>query len=201
MIMLALVLAPAMEPEIKDPWSAAPRAGTPKSDLLDPFAPRHGDDAATGESAAGTSSTDLRNPFEAPNAGRSGELRNPFEATSPPPSTTRSSDLRNPFEAEPTHASDLRNPFEATRPQHATDAATSPPPTATHAGDLRDQAPRAAELVDPFAAARRVEPSARARADSLELRNPFTRPDAQHAAPAPRQQAEPPLRRRAARPR
>lgn len=172
MIAMALVLAPAVDLGLKDPWAAAPRASAAKKD-----APSH--EVSTGASAQAATE-------------RSPDLRDPFKASPAPPNAERSADLRNPFEAPPTpHSADLRDPFEAAGPHSA------PPTPAPRSGDLRDpfegKSPpsrpadrrkstrgkrpspttdRNAGLVDPFEAATPdpVEPTP---ARSLGLRNPF----------------------------
>ncbi len=55
MIAMALVLAPAVDSGLKDPWAAAPRASAAKKD-----APSH--EASPGASPS-ERSPDLRNPF------------------------------------------------------------------------------------------------------------------------------------------
>lgn len=187
MIVLALVLAPAMDSGLKDPWAAgraADRRETPE--------PR--DDQPT---PGGERSADLRDPFES--APRSADLKDPFEHAPPGrerstdpvrphrersvdpgarPHRERSTDLRDPFEdaspqARHPRAGDLRDPFD--RPRR------SPPPRSTDlSADLKDPfvdpgkpQPERGALIDPFRAktGKRVDPSART--GSLELRNPF----------------------------
>lgn len=145
MIVLALVLAPAVDSGLKDPWAAG-RASPERRDQ-----PREDSPPTGGRS-------DLRNPFEsAPLPPRSGDLKNPFRGAAPR-SPERSADLQNPFEDSSPQASgrrsDLRDPFDRPRGSSAR--------------------PRSADLKDPFDdhdARKRVDPSGRT--DSLELRNPF----------------------------
>ncbi len=185
MIAMALVLAPAVDSGLKDPWAAAPRASAAKKD-----APSH--EASPGASAqpATERSPDLRNPFEAspPPSERSPDLRNPFEA----PPTPHSADLRDPFEGAGRHSADLQNPFDPPQPPAPRSAdlqnpfeGKSPP---SRAADRRKSTGGTRHspttgLVDPFQAtsASHVEPATRAR--SLELRNPFApRPPANRRA-------------------
>ncbi len=208
MIAMALVLAPAVDSGLKDPWAAAPRASAAKKDPRSHEASPGASSEASAQPAT-ERSPDLRNPFEAPPtpSERSPDLRNPFEA----PPTPHSADLRDPFEGAGRHSADLQNPFDPPRPQlpapHSADLQNPfdrPQPPAPRSADLQNpfegKSPpsRAADrrkstggtrhspttgLVDPFQAtsASHVEPATRAR--SLELRNPFApRPPANRRA-------------------
>ena len=116
MIVRALVLAPAVDSGLKDPWAAA-RAGDERRDEARDERPPTG------------ARSDLRNPFESvPPPPRSADLKDPFRTASgahPTPSP-RSADLKDPFDdhdarrrVDPSARTDsleLRNPF-APRPR------------------------------------------------------------------------------------
>lgn len=118
MIVLALVLAPAVDSGLKDPWAAG-RAN-----------PERRDEARDYQSPTGERS-DLRNPFESapPPPPRSADLKDPFRSAAPgtrPTPSPRSADLKDPFDdhdarkrVDPSARTDsleLRNPF-APRPR------------------------------------------------------------------------------------
>lgn len=162
MIALALVLAPAVDSGLKDPWADAPGAR--------PTAERH--EASTGERA------ELRNPFRSQRAPSSGDLRNPFDSH-PPAGRSAAARDEDPSPRSQPRSGDLKDPFDAPRP-------SPPQPSSADLKDpFDDHRPPPADrgaLVDPFQSStgKRVAPSS-TRADSLELRNPF--------APRPRRRA------------
>lgn len=118
MIVLALVLAPAVDSGLKDPWAAGRASPDRRDETRDEQPP-------TG------ARSDLRNPFEStpPPPPRSADLKDPFRSAAPgtrPTSSPRSADLKDPFDdhdarkrVDPSARTDsleLRNPF-APRPR------------------------------------------------------------------------------------